>query len=123
MKILDALNVKAQDTFQHGDEYLKSSEKYIKLKIFEQLSLTLSFLIKFFIILGLGFAGLFFVSVAGAIALGEWLNSMPLACLIIGITLILLMGLAFAFRRRIDNTVISNVSDNFFNSDKDEKEI
>ncbi|MBD0823695.1 hypothetical protein [Aestuariibaculum marinum] len=120
MGILNLLNEKTQETFQHGDDYLKSSEKYIKLKIFEQLSLTISLLVKFFIIIGLGFLGIFFVSVAGAIALGEKLNSVPLACLLIGAGLLVLMALAFMFRRSIDNVVITKMSNNFFNSDEDE---
>ncbi|MBD0830855.1 hypothetical protein [Aestuariibaculum sediminum] len=120
MRILDVLNEKSQEALQYGDDYLKSTEKFIKLKVFEQLSLTISLLVKFLIIAGLGFLGLSFFAVSGALALGNVLNSLPLACLIIGASLMFLMILIYVFRKSIDNNVIGKLSNNFFNSENDE---
>ena len=63
---------------------------------------------------GLGFLALIFLTVAGIIYLGNILESMVAACLIAGALFIVLLIIAYIFRRKIDNMLVKKLSVKFF---------
>jgi len=114
MNIFETLNESTTNVVKTGENYIKHTERYFKLKVFQQLSLSFSLLIKLAIVGGLLFLGLIFLAISGAIALGEVLGSTPLGVLIMGLTIILFALIAFALRKYIDKTIIKKFSKSFF---------
>lgn len=123
MNLIDFITNKSSKALEYGDDYIKATEKYIKLKVFEQLALTTSFLVKLSIILIFVFISVLFLAIALAIALGNWFNSIILGCLAVGFLFVLLMLIVYALRKTIDNRVIKSLSDNFFNSEENHEQI
>lgn len=97
-----------------GENYLKNSEEYFKLKIFQQLSMSFSLLVKLCIIGGLIFLGVVFIAVAGTIALGNWIGSMVFGVILVGVILLLLAMIAYLLRKKIDKKIIKKMSKSYF---------
>ncbi|MDY7396626.1 hypothetical protein UMM65_15355 [Aureibaculum sp. 2210JD6-5] len=114
MNIFESINESTTNAVKSGENYIRRSEEYFKLKIFQQLSLSLSALVKIAIIGGFIFLGLIFFAIAGAIALGKLLESIPLGILIVGLILVLFALIAFSLRKSIDKTLIRKFSKSFF---------
>lgn len=114
MNILESINESTTNVVKSGEDYIKCTEAYYKLKIFQQLSLSFSLLIKLALIGGFVFLGLIFLAIAGAILLGELLGNISLGILIAGLTMILFGLIAYAIRKRIDKTILIKFSKSFF---------
>lgn len=114
MNIFESINESTTNAIKFGENYIKSTEEYLKLKIFQQLSLSFSTLIKAAIVGGFIFIGLIFLAIASAIALGNLLENIPLGILIVGIILLLFALIAFILRKKIDKAVIKKISKSFF---------
>jgi hypothetical protein len=115
MGVIDSLNETSNKAIDVGEVYYKKTQEYYRLKVFQQLTMTTGMLLKMVVIGGLGFLALIFLTVAGIIYLGNVLNSMVSACLIAGALFIVLLILAYVFRRNIDNMVVKKLSVKFFN--------
>lgn len=116
MDILESLKSISEDGVDIGKKYLDATYKYNKLKAFQILTHTASSLTKLFLIGSLLSAGLVFMSVAGAIALGDYLNNIALGYLIVGSILILLGIFIYLMRKYIDKNIITSMSQQFFES-------
>lgn len=97
-----------------GKQFVSKTFEHTKLKAFQITALTLSMIVKLFIIGSLAVLGFVFLSVSGAIFLGEYLNNVALGYLIVagfflGVSLII-----YLFRKQFDKTVILKVSKMFF---------
>lgn len=114
MNLFESINESTTKAAKSGENYLKHSEAYFKLKIFQQLSMSFSILVKLAIIGGVVFLGLVFIAVAGAIALGDWIGNMPLGLILVGFTLILVAVIIYNFRSKIDSKIIRKMSKSFF---------
>ncbi|MGC1514668.1 MAG: hypothetical protein WA810_03775 [Maribacter sp.] len=115
MGIIDSLNDTSNKAFVVGETYYKKTREYYRLKVFQQLTMTTGLLLKIAVIGGLAFLALIFLSVAGVLYLGTVLGSMVVACLIAGGLFILLVLIAYVFRKQIDNKLIRTLSAKFFN--------
>jgi nitrate reductase NapE component len=114
MGIIDSLNETSNKAIDVGEVYYKKTQEYYRLKVFQQLTMTTGMLLKIAVIGGLGFLALIFLTVAGIIYLGNILESMVSACLIAGTLFIVLLILAYIFRRNIDNMLVKKLSVKFF---------
>ncbi|SEL94967.1 hypothetical protein SAMN04487910_3687 [Aquimarina amphilecti] len=114
MGVFNAINETSNKAIDHGESYVKSSQEYYKLKVFQQLTKSFSFLSKLAIIGSLLFLGLIFLTVAGAIWLGEIVGSTPLACIIMAASLFLCTIIAYLTRKEIDKNIIKKISKEFF---------
>tara|TARA_R110000744_G_scaffold53317_7_gene113952 strand:- start:571 stop:918 length:348 start_codon:yes stop_codon:yes gene_type:complete len=115
MGVIDSLNETSNKAIDVGEVYYKKTQKYYRLKVFQQLTMTTGMLLKMAVIGGLAFLALIFITVAGVVFLANILNSMVGACLIAGALFIVLLVLAYIFRRKIDNMLVRKLSDKFFN--------
>ena len=115
MAILESINNATNKAVKVGEDYVKSSQEYFILKIFQQLSYSFSTLYKIIIIGSFLLLGVIFITISGALYLGEYLNSMPLGCLIVGGILFIVAGIVFLLRKYIDKSVIQKIGKNFFN--------
>jgi len=114
MTVFESLNETTNKATDAAEKYANTSKEYFKLKVFQQLSLTLSLATKVLIIGGLMGLAFIFIAVAGAIAIGEELDSLPLGYLIVGIIFLILSIIIYSLRNRINTKVITAVSDKFF---------
>ncbi|WP_147677821.1 hypothetical protein [Algibacter pacificus] len=114
MNIFESINKSTSNAIKSSENYIKSTEEYLKLKIFQQLALSFSVLIKLALVGGFIFLGFIFLAIAGAIALGELLNSMSLGLLIVGGLLLLIGVITYAFRKYVDKKILRKMSKSFF---------
>ena len=115
MGVIESLNETSNKAIDVGEVYYKKTQEYYRLKVFQQLTMTTGMLLKMAVIGGLAFLALIFITVAGVVFLANILNSMVGACLIAGALFIVLLVLAYVFRRKIDNMLVRKLSDKFFN--------
>ena len=114
MSIFESIDKSTTKGVKSGEDYIKCTEAYYKLKVFQQLSLSFSLLIKLALIGVFIFLGLIFLAIAAAIALGNSIGSISLGILIVGLTLILFGFIPYALRKRIDKTILIKFSKSFF---------
>ena len=123
MAILDSINNATNRAVEVGEDYIKSSQEYYALKIFQQLSYSFSTLYKIIIIGSFLLLGVIFITISGALYLGEYLNSMPLGCLIVGGLLFIVAGIVYLLRKSIDKSVIQKVGNKFFNQNHEHEDV
>lgn len=115
MSVLDSLNETSNKAVDVGEEFITKTQEYYKLKIFQQIVVVVSMLGKALIIGSLGFLSIVFLMVAGTIYLGNLLDNLALACLIIGAVLFLIVLIIYNNRVKIENAVTKKISLKFFN--------
>ena len=114
MGVFNAINNATDKAVSSSETYIKTTQEYYKLKAFQQVSLSFSYLSKIVIIGGLMFLGLVFLTVSGAIWLGTILGSTPLACLLMAGLLFILAFAAYQLRSKLDRKIIQKISSKFF---------
>lgn len=114
MGVIDSLNQTSEKAVDIGEQYYEKTLEYYKLKIFQQLTLTVSMLCKIALIGSLLVLSIIFLAVSGTIALANLLGNMILACIIIAIGLILLALVAYLLRKKVENFIIKKIAKNFF---------
>ncbi len=114
MGVLNSLNQTSKKAVDYGEEYLEKTQEYYKLKVFQQLTTTIALFCKIAIIGSLSMLGITLLVVGGTLALGNLIGSMVYACLIIAFILLLLSGLVYWFREKINTLVITKLTKQFF---------
>lgn len=114
--IFESINNTSDKAVDIGEKYLKDTQEYYKLKIFQQLTVSISMVAKALLIGGLLFIGLIFLAVAAAIAIGHWIGNDALGYLIIAVVFILIGLIVYSNRRFINHEIIKKMSPKFFNS-------
>jgi hypothetical protein len=118
MNLLESLASSSEDGIDAGKKFVKTSYNYNKLKAFKLLTYSLSSITKLFLLGTLFSVGIIFSAVAGAIAIGEYLNDLTLGYLSIGALFFTLGILIFLMRKIIDRQIIKKMSMQFFDSKK-----
>lgn len=114
MSVFDSLNHTTDKATNIGERYFKTSHQYLKLKIFQQLTLSMSLLAKVFLIGGAFFVGVVFCSVALAIVLGNAFNSVGLGYLSVGAIYMVIAIILYVKRTMINKVIIKKIGLNFF---------
>lgn len=95
--------------------YVKSNVAYYKLLGFKIAMKSTTIIFKFTLILMCFIMVLFFCSMAGALAIGNYLNNYPLGFLIIGVIYLVVTGLLFLIKERIfEGSIMEKFSEIFF---------
>ena len=116
MNIFESINKKSEEMVDTGETYIKKSQEYYKLKVFQQISVSISLVAKVLIVGGLLFIGLFFLAFALAFAIGEWLGDLALGYLIVALIFLFTMVLVYYNRKFINNKIVKSLSTKFFDS-------
>ncbi|HLV14910.1 MAG TPA: hypothetical protein VKY41_07000 [Xanthomarina sp.] len=116
MNIFETINHKSGKMADAGETYVKKSQEYFKLKIFQQISVSISLVAKVLVIGGLMFIGLFFLAFALALAIGQWLDNLALGYLIVALLFLLATTLVYYKRAFINNKIIKSLSSKFFDT-------
>jgi hypothetical protein len=114
MSIFDNLKGSADKGTDVGKQFISKTLEHTKLKAFQVTALSLSMIVKLFIIGSLAVLGFVFLSFFTAIALGDYLNNVALGYLIVGLFFLILSLLFYFFRKFFDKKVIKMVSKIFF---------
>ncbi|KOY51032.1 hypothetical protein [Polaribacter dokdonensis] len=108
----------SDSTIDIAKRYSETSYKYIKLKIFHLLTSNIALLAKVFVIGVLFLISILFLSISGALAIGEELKSMPLGFLSIFLIYLILTLIAYLLRKKINKSVITSFADKFFSQEE-----
>ncbi|MBF8150770.1 hypothetical protein ITJ86_12735 [Winogradskyella sp. F6397] len=115
MSVFDDINQTTSKASHIGERYIRASHQYFRLKIFQQLTLSLSLVTKVLAIGSLLFAGLVFLSIAAALEIGDALDSFALGFLIVGFVYVLLSVIIYLLRAKFNTMIIKRVGLKFFN--------
>lgn len=113
MTVFESLSETVDESAKSAKSYINSSESLIKLQLFKHIALIMTFLIKVIAIGGVLLLALTLFAVCCILLLGDWLGSMILACLIIGVLFLLISAIIYANRKLIDKKVLNSFSKKF----------
>mgnify|MGYP003109120999 FL=1 len=116
MNIFESLNETSGKMLDAGENYVEKSQAYYKLKIFQQLTVSISLVAKGLVIGGLLAIGLFFLAFASALAIGQWLDNLALGYLIVAGLFLIATGVIYLKRAAINTIIIKSLSTKFFDS-------
>ena len=116
MGVFDSVTEDAEKISDSGLKYIEKSQEYYKLKIFQQLTISVSIVTRVLIIGGFLLAALFFMAFAGAIAIGQLLENEALGYLIIGLVFFVFVLIVYLMRNTINQNIIQLFSKKFFDS-------
>lgn len=114
--IFESINNATDSATEIGEKYLDDTKEYFRLKIFQQLTISISMIAKALIIGGLLFIGLIFLSVAAALAIGKWIDNVALGYVVVAVFFLIVGGIVYFQRAIINKRIIAKMSPKFFNS-------
>lgn len=114
MTVFESLNRTTDKATEKAEKYIKTTQKYVMLKVFQQITLSLSLVVKLAIIGGFVMLATVFLAVSAAIAIGNALENMALGYLVVGVVFLLIAVLVYFMRHLIDTRIITSVSNKFF---------
>jgi hypothetical protein len=114
MGIFESLNHSSDKAIDLGGEYIKKTQEYYQLKVFQQLASTTGMLCKMVLIGCFLFLSITFLAVGGTLALGNLIENMVIACLVIAAFLFFIGGMLYKFRSGIDALVLKKLSNQYF---------
>lgn len=117
MSVFESINQASSQAIDNSELFLKKSHDYYKLKIFEQLTKSVSMMFKAFALGGLFLISLFFLAIALGLYIGEALENYTTGFLIVGLIFIIICVILFFKRKFIDKLVIQNISKSFFTNE------
>ncbi|WP_055437502.1 hypothetical protein [Lacinutrix algicola] len=114
MSVINSINEASNKAIDQSEEYLRKSHDFYKLKIFQQLSISVSMIFKAVAIGGVFLIGLIFLSIALAFYIGKLLGSYTMGFVVVGLIFSICAVLMYVFRGYIDEKVIQKLSKTFF---------
>lgn len=114
MSVFDSINDASTKAIDKSEEYLKKSHEFYKLKIFQQLSISVSLIFKTVAIGGIFLIGVVFLATAAAFYIGALLDDYFLGFVIVGAFFVLSAIVLYFTRSFIDSKVIQKLSKTFF---------
>jgi len=114
MGLVDAINNTNEKAAEVSERYVKTSLKYYKLKIFQQLSISISIVFKAIVIGGLAIICVLISAIGLSLLIGESTDNYPLGFFTVGLLFLVLSVLAYMLRNLINKKVIKKLSKNFF---------
>jgi len=114
MSVFDDVNQTTNKASDIGERYIKTSHQYFRLKIFQQLTLSFSMIVKAVIVGTLSYLALLFFSIALVVVLSNALDSIVVGCLIVGLIYLVLALIMYMLRSKINKFVIRKIGSKFF---------
>ncbi|TPV31467.1 hypothetical protein FJ651_14845 [Paucihalobacter ruber] len=114
MNIFESVSKSTGKMSDSGETYIKKTQEYYTLKVFQQLTISASLIAKALIIGGLLLIVLFFLAFAAAMALGNILNNIALGYVSVAGIFLLFTAIIYFNRHLISNKIIKTLSHKFF---------
>ena len=116
MSILQSLDDTTNKATKSGEDYINKTRKYYELKVFQQLTILSSYVLKIAIVGSLSVLGLIFLAISGAAALGSYFESTALGYLSMGLIFFIIGFIIYLSRKSIDRLIIQKLSKTYFDS-------
>ena len=113
MSVFENLHNTTDKATDLGEKYIKTSRQYFRLKIFQQVSFSISLFAKLFAIGSLLFIAFLFLAIYSALAIGSLFNNPAYGFLIVAGIFILLGLLMYLLRKSLETLVIRTLSEKF----------
>ena len=110
MAVFDSLDHTTDKAIDSGEDFIRTSEAYYELKLFQMLSASLSMLVKFTVISGFTFIAIILFAVAAAIGVGQLLNNLILGFVLVALSFVCIAAFIYSIRRRVESKVIKYLS-------------
>ena len=120
MALFDSIEETSKKAADLAEDYVRTSRAYIRLKVFQQLTISISLITKTVLIGGLLLIGVIFIAIAMVIFIGDLLGSMALGCVLVALLFIIAGAVVYSFREKIDSLIIKKMSPKFFDNADDE---
>lgn len=114
MNVFDSIGEISEKASDAGETYFKASHQYLRLKVFQQLTLSVSMIAKLVAISLFVLLGFIFCAVAAAMAIGDALENILFGYLIVGILFLLTSVLIYFGRTYINTIDIQKIGSKFF---------
>ncbi|WP_299390035.1 phage holin family protein [uncultured Gelidibacter sp.] len=114
MNVFESINNTSNKATDIGEQYLDKTQEYIKLKVFQQVSYTVSMLGKALAIGGVLFIGLIFLAFASAISIGDAIGHVAWGYLIVGAVFVIGALVIYKTRHLIDSAIIKKIQTKIF---------
>jgi len=114
MAVFDSLDETTDNAITKSEAFIRNTEAYYELKLFQMLSSSLSLLIKSTMIGALGLIALILLSVALANVLGNAFDSIALGYVLTSSVFIVLSVIVYSIRKTIENIIIKKLSKTIF---------
>lgn len=118
MGILDSIKDTNKKTIEIGEKFLAKSYDYYKLKIFQQITISVSMIFKILAIGSITLISLVFFSIAAAFMISDIANSYAIGFSSIGGVYLVISLIVFLLRKHINNAIIKSLSKPFFSKDE-----
>lgn len=122
MGFTDSISETNDKAIEVGERYLESTVKYYKLKLFKQLTMSVSMILKALMIGGLSLIGLLLLSLAISILIGNALGSYAAGFIIVAVIFFLSAGIAFYFKDKVTIIVLKKMSKIYFKEENNAQE-
>lgn len=115
MGTFQEINKNSKTVVENSKSYVKTTQKYIELKTFQQISLVFTLLFKSFVLGSLLLIGFTILVIEGVLLLADYLENYHIALLVSSGVLLLLTVVVYFFRKMlIESPVIKMVQKTFF---------
>lgn len=114
MSLFESLSDTNAKASEIGKKYVEKSYEYYRLKIFQQLTISISMVFKAIVIGGLLLLGVCFLGAALALIIGTSTGNYALGFAIVGAVFTVLSVIAILLRKHINNMTVKKLSEKFF---------
>ena len=118
MSVFKSLHTNSERAIEKGEDFIKNSEKYYKLKVFQVLTSSLSMIFNFAIVGIFILIAFIFLAVAMSSVIGKYLNNPFLGYILVALLFFVFGLIAYLVRNRIDNFVIKSLSKKYFDDEE-----
>ena len=118
MSVFKSLHTTSEKSIEKSKEFIKNSEKYYKLKIFQVLTASLSMIFSFAVIGIFMLIAFVFLAVTLSASIGDLLNNQILGHLIVALLFIVFAIITYSLRDRVENFVIKSLSKKYFDDEE-----
>lgn len=115
--MIDSIKHTSDVAIEKSEDFLKNSEEYYKLKLFQIATSSLGMLLKFAVLAFFLFTTYIFLAIALALTLGKMFQNLVLGYVLVASISLVLAYIVYLLRDRIDNVIIKIVSRNFFDDE------
>ena len=114
MSVSNSISDTNEKALEVGERYLDSTIKYYKLKLFRNLSISVSMVFKGMVIGGFALSALLMFSIAISILIGESVGSYALGFASVAGLFVLMAVMGFLFKEKITQAVLKKMSKKYF---------
>ncbi|MBE7629079.1 hypothetical protein [Tenacibaculum piscium] len=118
MSVLKSLHATSEKAIEKGEEFLKNSEEYYKLKIFQVLTSSLSMIFNFAIIGIFILIAFIFLAVALSMAINSYFDHKISGHIVVALLFLCFALVSYFSRNRMENLVIKSLSKKYFDDEE-----